>query len=94
MVSLIVCIITILLFIPIKSNFVYQLREKRKRRNQIAEFDLTTEENLSLGNIVHQAGIFTKNFGEKLETNLGRGYELLGHSMCLYFFYSNKRFIN
>ncbi len=86
MVSLIICIITILLFIPIKSNFVHQLREKRKRRNQIAEFDLTTEENLSLGNIVHQTGIFTKNFG--------RDYELLGHSMCLCYFYSNKRFIN
>jgi hypothetical protein len=70
MVPLIVCIITILLFIPIKSNFVH-----RKRRNQIAEFDLTTEENF--------VDIFAKN----LETKLGRSYELLGHSMCLFFLF-------
>jgi hypothetical protein len=80
--SLIVCILTILLFIPIKSNIVYQLREKRKRRSDIAEFDVPTEEN--------QASIFAKNLGEKLETNLGRSYELLGHRMYL-FFYSNER---
>ncbi len=82
---LILCMISVLFFSPIKSNFVHQLREKRKRRNDIAEFDSTTEENLSLGNIVRHAGVFAKNIGGKLETKLGQSYELLGHSMCLLF---------
>lgn len=82
--SLIVCIITTLLFIPIQSNFVHQFREKRKRRNSIAKFDLSTEENLSLSNIVHRAGVLAKDVGEKLETKLGHSYELLGHSMYLF----------
>ena len=81
--SLIVCIITTLLFVPIQSNFLHQFLEKRKRRSSPAEFDLSTEENLSLGNIVHRASVLAKDVGEKLETKLGRGYELLGHSMCL-----------
>ncbi len=81
--SLIVYMISILLFIPIESNFVYQFREKRKRRNYIAEFDLSTEENLSLGNVVHRAEVLARDFGGKLESKLGRSYELIGHSMCL-----------
>jgi hypothetical protein len=90
--SLIVCIIITLLFIPIQSNFVHQFREKRKRRNSIAEFDLSTEENLSLGNIVHRAGVLAKDFGGKIETKLGRSYELLGHSM--YLLYSSNQNIH
>jgi len=60
-------IITILLFIPINTEIPH------KRRRQIAEFDLPTEEKLYLA----------KNLGEKLEAQLGRSYEFLGHSMCL-----------
>lgn len=74
MVSLLVCVVGILLFIPIKSNSI----------NQIPEFDVTTEENISHGNIVHEAGTYAQNLGGKLETNLGRTYEFLGHSMCLF----------
>jgi hypothetical protein len=80
--SLIVCMIIILLFIPIKSNIVYK---KRKNRNPIAEFDLTPEENR------HAESTFAKKIGEKLETQLGRGYELLAHSMCMFSSYSNQK---
>jgi len=65
---LIVYLSTILFFVPIQSNIIEQLREKRKRRNinnNIAEFDVNQ----------------TNNLGDKLETQLGRSYEYLGHSM-------------
>jgi hypothetical protein len=61
MVNSLLLIITILLFIPINTEIPH------KRRRQIAEFDLPTEEKL----------------GEKLEAQLGRSYEFLGHSMFL-----------
>ncbi len=62
-------LITVLLFFPIQSDIIQRLREKRKRRNEIAEFD--THSNIN----------FAKKIGENLETQLGRSYELLGHSM-------------
>jgi hypothetical protein len=67
--SLILYIVTVLLFFPIKSDIIHQLREKRKRRNQIAEFD--THSNLD----------FVRKIGGNLETQLGRSYEFLGDSM-------------
>ncbi|CAF2960078.1 unnamed protein product [Rotaria sp. Silwood2] len=77
--SLILYIIIFLLFIPTKSDTVHQLRDKRKRRSELAEFDIPTEENLHFRNVVHRTGVVAKNIGGKLETKLGHSYELLGH---------------
>ncbi|CAF1091152.1 unnamed protein product [Rotaria sordida] len=80
--TLILYIIIVLLFIPIKSDIVHQLQDKRKRRSQIAEFDIpTTKENSHFPNVVHQAGVIAKNIGEKFETKLGHSYEILGHQI-------------
>ena len=68
MIALIVSTNIVLLFLPIECHV-------------IAEFDVSTEDNRMMGNVLHQAEILAKDFGEKIETKLGRSYELLGHSM-------------
>ena len=76
---LILYIVTVLLFFPIQSDIIKQLRERRKRRNEIAEFD--THSNID----------FAKRIGENLETQLGRSYEFLGHSMYRDVFFLNLK---
>ena len=69
MISLIMCANVVLLFVPMRCHV-------------IAEFDVSTEENLLFGDAVHRAGNLAKTLGENIETKLGRSYEFLGHSMC------------
>jgi hypothetical protein len=79
---IIVFFVTVLLFLPTNSNIAYQLRKKRRLRNELAEFDLSKEENPHT--VVENVSIGTKNIANsisgKLQTALGRGYELFGHS--------------
>ena len=78
----IVLLFASVLIIDLKSEAVQRLRSKRRVRADLAQFDVTEEEKPPRAHVVRPTthASTAEPFAERLESEIGRGYEVLGHS--------------